>query len=197
MMIKHLRHLVCGVALVAAVGASSASASNWDPVNTTFHGSQVGTGRLHLSSGAEFVCTRGDTDLRVAAVTPSVASTSTVVVLNPIQWSNCTGLGFTATVTTHGAWIFTGVSTTNVSLTARPTTAGGSVLTASVPVVGCSVTLGETTIAGNTWNNTSKFLTLNSASTFPVSPSSEACGTLLGTSGNLESTLFFPAANLT
>ncbi len=193
---KGLRYLVCGVALVASVGVSSASAANWDPVNTTLHGSQVGSGTLKTDpSGATVTCTGGTTDLRAASATPSVASTITTT--NPVQFSGCTSLGFSATVTTAGTWNFTGASTTSVSATAVPTAVGGNVATISVPAVGCTLTIGETTIANKTWNNTAKTLATNGASSFPITPSSEACGTLLGTSGTLSATFNVPGANLT
>jgi hypothetical protein len=193
---KGLRYVVCGVALVASVGPPSASASNWDPVNTTLHGSQVGTMTLRTHPSLSLVgCNSGTTDVRVASATPSVAST--INTSNPIVFSSCTLLGFPGTVTTFGTWNFTGVSTTNVSLTAVPTAAGGTVATIGVPAIGCTLTIGETTIANNTWNNTTKTLTTNVASGFPITPNNESCGTLLGTSGTLTATFNIPGANLT
>lgn len=193
---KGLRNLVCGVALVASVGASSASGSNWDPVTTPIHGTQVGTGTLRVDpTGATVTCTNGTTDVKATSATPSVAST--ISTTNPVAFSGCTSLGFPATVVTLGTWNFTGVSTTSVSATAVPTTAGGLVAIISVPAVGCSVTIGETTIASNTWNNTSKQLATNGAASFPVHGNNEICATLYGTSGTLTTTFNFPTANLT
>ncbi len=187
--------LVCGVALAASAGVSSAAAANWDPVNTTLHGSQVGTGRLTTNTGGVWACTAATTDLRAASATPSVAST--VSTTNPVAISGCTANGFASTMTTHGTWDFTATSTTNVNITARPTVAGGAVWTWNIPALGCSLVINEITIAGNTWNNINKTLTLNGAASFPLVANTEACGTFIGTSATYEGTFNIPGENLT
>jgi hypothetical protein len=191
---KGLRYLVCGVALVASVGASSASAANWSPTNTTLHGSQLGTGKLTTNLGGVVSCTSGTTDLRANSATPTVASTTAAA--NPVQFTGCTALGFGATVTTHGTWDFTAVNTTTVNATARPSVAGGFVATIVTNVPACTVRVGETTINSNSWTNGTTTLTTNSASTFPIAATTEACTTLFGTSGNLEATFSVPGASI-
>jgi hypothetical protein len=188
---KALRYLVCGVALAASVGASSASAANWTPTNTTVHGTQVGTGRLTTNLGGVIGCTGGTTDLRANSATPTVASTTAAA--NPVQFTGCTALGFAATVTTHGTWDFTAVNTTTVNATARPSVAGGIVATIVTTVPACTVTVGEATINGNTWNNAATTLTTNGASPFAIS-TTEACATVFGTSGTLHTVFSVPAA---
>jgi hypothetical protein len=183
---RGLRYLVCGVALVASVGASSASAANWSPLDTTVHGSQLGTGRLTTNLGGVVSCTTGTTDLRANSATPTVLSTTAAS--NPVQFTGCTALGFAATVTTHGTWHLSSVNTSTVNGTFTPAFLGGFFMTILTSVPNCTVRVGETTLNGNSWNNSTTVLTTNGASSFPLSVTTEACATLFGTSGTLEAT---------
>jgi hypothetical protein len=191
---KALRHLVCGVALVASVGASSASAANWNPVNTTLHGSQVGAFRMTTNLGGVISCGAGTTDLRANSATPSVASTTAAS--NPLQFSGCTALGFAATVTTHGVWDFTAVNTTTINVTARPSVAGGFVATITTLVPACTVRMDTTSISSTTWHIALGFFTWGHTTTTPITTTTEACGTLFGTSVTFDGTLSFPGASL-
>jgi hypothetical protein len=188
---KGLRYLVCGVALVASVGASPASAANWSPLNQMIHGTQLGTGKLTTNLGGVIQCTAGTTDLTAVSATPTVASTTTTT--NPVQFTGCSALGFGMTVSTHGTWKFAAVNTTTVNATVIPTVPGGAVATITTTLPECRITVGEATINGNTWNTTSTTLTTNSTTSFPIT-ATEACATYWGTSVTLHTTFSVPAA---
>jgi hypothetical protein len=186
---RGLRYLVCGVALVASVGASSASAANWDPLDTTVHASQLGIGKLTTNLGGVISCTSGTTDLRANSATPTVLSTTAAS--NPVQFSGCTALGFAATVTTHGTWHLTAVNTTTVNATFIPQSLGGLIWTIITSVPPCVVRIGETTLLNNSWNNSTTVLTTNGSSPIHMTATTEACTTLFGTSATFHETLSF------
>lgn len=171
---RGLRSLACGVAVIASVGTSAASAANWDPPGTE----RVATSNnLLLSMGdLTFQCTHVAMTVRlagsdVAATTPGVA--------NPVSFANCDSSIGTMTVATAGTWVLTATSTTVVDLTATGTGAGGTgaVMTMNLdPQPNCTIFVdGPQTIPGNAWSNTTHRLFLNSTATFTQTPVGAGC----------------------
>lgn len=160
---RYLRLSLCGVVLLASVGSASASAANWDPVNTALSVTQEGTGTITTSTGWTFSCTSSAMTLSVPAATPSVAMT---VGANPLTLSGCLSNGiFAMHATTFGTWHFAATDTTNVDFVATPD-ASGRVATFAITSLNCVITLdGPVTLPNNDWNNTSKTLKVNNTST--------------------------------
>lgn len=195
---RSLQYWVCGAALLASVGASSASAANWDPVGTELTASMVGSGTFATNSGATFNCSNATTRLAATAGQPSVLTT-THGITNPIAITGCTSLGFPATMTTFGTWEYGATSTTAVDVSATPVTAGGLIATMVIPAAGCNVAIdGPAVLGANTWNNATASLTANGATSFPITAGpGENCATVFGTSGSLSTSFTVPGASIT
>jgi hypothetical protein len=190
---KSMRYLVCGAALVASfVGASSASAANWDPQGVELTATST-TASLTDASGNTVHCNTADALIRA---TGDLATTTPIA--NPVAFGGgCSSpLGAnTATVTTFGTWEFTAVNTTTVNASATGTGAGGTGPVADINIGGiCTVTVdGPATINGNTWNNATHQLTINNAATFTLTPSA-GCFGLISSPGRLDGTFTLPAS---
>lgn len=194
---KGWRYLACSVALCTSIGASSASAANWDPVGTELTATQEGNGTVTTNNGSTISC--GSSDMRLAATAgqPDLMTT-THGVTNPVTFANCTALGFPVTMTTFGTWEFTATSTTSVDFSATPVTAGGPIWTWSIPALGCHVAInGPVTIPNNTWNNVAATLTMNNAASVPIVVTPESCATTLGTSITLSTRFVMSGASIT
>lgn len=186
---KSLRYLVCGAALLASVGVSSASAANWDPINTEVTATNSGTSSL--TAGASVTCENVDTRLTASSGSPTVASTTNIH--NPVAFSNCTSFAGPATVTTSGSWQFTAIDTTTVTGAA----VGATVATITFHnLAGCTITIGGADIPNNVWSNTTHNLTINNNATFPVS-STAGCLGVVQPVGKLDGVFNVPAASIT
>jgi hypothetical protein len=195
---KSLRYLVCGVALLASVAPSAASASTWDPQGVALTATQEGSGRLTTTTAGvgsgQVTCNTGDASL-VATGAVATASAAT----NPVAFGGCSFAGLPAHVTTFGDWAFTATSTTAVSATARPAVAGGLVAQINLTAIPCLVTAGESTVANNVWNNTNHTLTIGTNEfTLTVIPKAggtqEQCSTAIGTGGRIDASYQLPAS---
>jgi hypothetical protein len=187
---KSVKTLAMGaVVALSLVGASSASAANWDPQNTNVTASQEGTGTL--TANAPVTCTSGHTTLRaVGAVATAITTT------NPVAFTGCSAgfLGGPATVTTFGDWTFTATSTSNV--TVRATSSTGPVAIIHLPQLACSITVPSPVhISNNTWSNTNHTLGINNAGTFGIVGHGN-CG-IAGTSASLDANFVAPTATIT
>jgi hypothetical protein len=185
-MMKCAKTLMLGVVLaLSLVGASSASAANWDPQNTTFTGTQEGHGAFTLAGGGNLTCTSGDIALRAIGAVAMNAN------IPPMSINGCTEsiLGTTATVTTFGTWNFIATSTTSVDATFHSST--GVVATFHFPGLGCDATVpSPVNIPNNTWNNTTHTLTINSAVIIPIHAAG-LCASVVGTSMRWDANLLF------
>jgi hypothetical protein len=171
-------HTLAAVTLATAgLGATSAQAANWDPVNTNFASS--GTYLLHTNGFGTVDCQVTET-LRS---TGNDLATSTA----PPVFDNCSSnIAGPVTVTTIFNWTLTATSTTAVDRTVSMTANIGGGL--------CVITM-SAAIVGNTWSNTAHTLTLNSGQSFPITEHGFCDG---GTSGSLSGTSqFATSANIT
>lgn len=200
---RSLRLLACGVAALAAMGASSTSAANWDPLNTTFTATPEGQwDALTTDSGLAVICLSSDLGLRVAGTSPATAST--IAAHNPVAFGSCVALGtFPTDVTTFGTWHFTATDTTDVDIRATPD-ASGRVATFSITTIGCGISIdGPVNLGPNDWNNSTQTLRVNPSSTFPLTAYStgavplETCQTAIGTTGSMNVRYRIPGMNLT
>ena len=186
---KSIKTLAMGAAVaLALVGASSASAANWDPQNTNVTAVQEGTGALTAPNGT-VSCTAADTTLRASGATATAITTT-----NPVAFTGCNG-GFlgAATVTTFGTWSFTATSTTSVDVSA--VNPSGPVATIHFPSAGCDITVpSPVNITGSTWNNATHTLHIGSSS-FALSGSGNSG--LAGTSGVMDANFVASAATIT
>jgi hypothetical protein len=181
--------IVGGVLAASLVGVSSAAAAAWDPQSTSLTATQVGSATI--SVGATFTCTAGDANLSAVGDLVGLIGTA-----DPIHWSGCTSSVsplLTTTVGTAGTWTLTATSGGLVDLTA--VNASGPVIAAAVgsaPPLGCSVTATSSLhISGNTWNNSTHRLTINSAASFPVEHTGICPG--VANTGTLQATFQLPA----
>jgi hypothetical protein len=181
---RSLRYLVCGASLVVSlVGVSSASAANWDPPGVA-RTATAGATALTDAGGTQVSCTSADATLTASG---AVASGPAPKFNGP-----CTGPLGAASVTTFGTWHFIAVDTTHVTATATPATAGGPVAQLHLGL-GCIVSInGEITVTGNTWNNTTHQLVVNTAGTFPLSANANCLG-LVQSPGHLHGTFTLPS----
>lgn len=195
---RRLRYFVCGAALLASVGASSASAVMWNPSGSELTATQVGDGDMTTNTGAQVTCQGADAKIAVTAGQPDLATT-THGIANPVTFTNCTAVGLPASVTTFGTWEFTATSTTVVDASATPLAGDSRVATIHVPVLGCDISVnGPISIPNNTWNNGTAQLAVNNAQTFTiVGGPTESCVTTLGTTGTLRTTFSVPGASIT
>lgn len=186
-----MKKLAMGAALaLSLVGASSASAANWDPAGTNVTATQESpNGKLTVAGGLAVTCTGGDATLN--------ASTNVAMTVGALGFTGCTDpLGTAASVTTFGTWNFVATDTTNVDANVLGPGAGGtgSVATIHLPILGCTITVqGPVNIANNDWNNTNHTLTINGAAKFPIIPSTESCQTLVGTTGSIDASYQLPS----
>lgn len=198
---RALRLLACGAALLSVIGASSASAANWDPLGVERTGELEGGAKFTTNAGVAATCAAGSTRLTPSSA-PSDRVTTTAGIANPIALNLCTYNGFNASVTTFGTWELTATNTVLLDLTATGTGAGGT-----GPVVGinlttfggftCSFTIdGPMTVPG-TWTNVTTALDI-STPTLELTPSS-GCSTLIfGTTGQFDNLRFtVPGLSLT
>jgi hypothetical protein len=157
---KCLRYLACGAAMVASAGPPVASAAIWDPQNVE----RTATTEFftYLTMG-ELTWTCSHVSMTVKSL-GSVAAT-TAGVSNPMSFTSCDSSIGTMTVTTLGTWELTATSTTSVDLTATGTGAGGTgpVMIMSLdPLPNCTLVVdGPQTIAGNAWSTATHRLVLN------------------------------------
>jgi hypothetical protein len=173
--------------LAAMVGASGASAANWDPANVTVPIS--GTMTLTTSTGGTAMCSLTNTFVRSAGGDLAVTTDSAGTPRGP-QWTACmNGIApilsttITSTTGTAGAWSMTATSTTSVDLT-------GVNLTVALASL-CTISAMNVSIASNTWSNTTHTLTFNSTATFPIVESGICDG---GTTGRISGTFSFPSS---
>jgi hypothetical protein len=175
-------------AVLSLIGASSASAANWDPPNTNVPATQEGSGTL--SAGLPITCTAGSTTLR----STGNAVATTVGTVNPVNFSGCTGpLGVAATVTTFGDWHFIANSTTSVSVTATPTASNNKV--ATIHLLGCDITISGHQALSGTWSNANHTLAINGP-VVGITNSGGLCSTA-SSSGTLTANFVAPAATIT
>jgi hypothetical protein len=161
------------LAVTAAFGATSASAANWDPANTTVAGSGNLTFRTNSTLSATCTLT---ISLRS---TGNDLSTSTT----PPKFDNCSSNLANPTVFTSSTnWTATATSTTSVDLVEAFTINIGGGL--------CVITSSQA-IAGNTWSNTVHTLTYNSAVSFPLTEHGFCDGS---TAGSWVGTIQFPTS---
>jgi hypothetical protein len=187
---KGLRYLMCGVALVASAGASTATAATWDPVNSNISTTNVGS-LTFTAGGASYTCNTVTLTLRAASGTASVAVAQGTH--NPVAFSNCTSFLGSATVTTTGTWQFTANSTTSVTMAA----VGATVLQMRFHAVpSCTINIPGFDLPNNTWSNSTHQLTLNSTATFAVT-STAGCLGAVGSTGSFSSTFSAPTATIT
>lgn len=189
---KSLRYLVCGAALFASIGVSSASAANWDPVGTEV--TATGVGSSSLTAGAAVTCSSIDARLAVTAGQPDLATT-THGIHNPVAFTNCTSFAGPATVTTFGTWEFTAINTTTVTGAATPATAGGPVAQITFHnLPACTISIGGADIPNNTWSNATRNLTINNAAVFPVTSTAGCLGVVQNT-GTLDGVFNLPVGS--
>lgn len=180
---KFMKTTVAGAALaLSLVGASSASAANWDPQNTAVTATQEGAGKLTVASGLSISCASSDLSLSASA---NIAMAS-----SGISFSSCLDpLGSALSFTTFGTWNFVATDTTNVDIQVLGPGAGGtgSVITIHMPTLGCDIHIpGPINIPNNDWNNSSHTLHVNSTFMFPIVATTESCHTLVGTTATLD-----------
>lgn len=183
----NLRYLVCGVALLAVAGASSAPAANWDPANTNFTITQEGAGQFITNTGFTFICASSSSTLNA----PAASATARTVNTTPFVYNGCLGQTiFSLHWTTFGTWHFTATSTTSVDITATPDALGRFETLIFTGM--CNITIdGPVSIPNNTWNNATHQLTINSAVSFPITAvPGESCQTVLGTSARFNNTSY-------
>jgi hypothetical protein len=167
-------------AVLSLIGASSASAANWDPQNTNVTATQEGSGTLTAGS-ASVTCSAGSTTLRASG-----AVATTVGTVNPVNFTSCVGpSGQPATVTTFGDWHFIANSTTSVTVTATPTASNNKVATIHIGgFFNCDLTItGHQALPNNVWSNANRTLSVNG----PVSNIENSGGlcALAGSSGTI------------
>jgi hypothetical protein len=188
---KRVKTLALGaVVALSLIGASSASAANWDPQNTHLAATQQGISAFTFDGGDHFTCSTGD--LKLSAL-GAAAEAVTPGPEGPVTFGGCTESVFfhAVTVTTFGTWRFTAASTTSVHLLATSTT--GSVALIHYPDFACTVRVpSPLTIANNTWNNATHILTINSTASFPVHASTADCAAAVGTTARLDARYLFP-----
>lgn len=191
-----MKTLACGAVLAGSLlGASSASAANWDPQNTIVTGTSSNS-FLRDANGNTVSCTAADARVEatgaVARITGATGATT-----NPVAYSGCTNsiTNGATTVTTFGTWTFTATSTTLVDAVATPISPGGNVavITIPVPLFGhCTITVpGPVNIPNNDWNNATHQLTINNTVSFPIHPEGACIG--VATSGTLNGTFTLPS----
>jgi hypothetical protein len=161
--------VAAGLMLVAMVGASSASAANWDPANTTL----TAHGTLTLDAGALSVtCTYNSgaftTGNDVLFTTAAGSDTAGPPIFSACAANNGAPATAVATAGHAGAWSLTATSTTLVDVT------NGNA-TINVASGACIITAMSVALPGNTWNNATATLTPNGALTIPISESGPSC----------------------
>jgi hypothetical protein len=177
-------------AVLSLIGASSASAANWDPPNTNVPATQDGTGVLNAGLGIS--CTGGDATLRAGSAS---AVATTVGTVNPVNFTNCTGPGgLPVNVTTFGDWHFIATSTTAVDITATPTASNNKVATIHVPLAGCDITISGHQALSGVWNNANHSLAI-SGPVVGITNSGGLCFT--NSTGTLTTNFTAPAATIT
>jgi hypothetical protein len=164
---------VATLAATAAFGATSASAANWDPVNTTV----AGSGGLTLTTN-----TLGSVTCTITInmrSTGNDVSTSTA----PPVFDNCSSnIANPTTVSSTTNWTATATTTTAVDVTGAATiTIGG----------GLCVITASAAVANNTWSNSTHALTANASASFPITEHGFCDG---GTSGHMGGTVTFPSS---
>jgi hypothetical protein len=180
---RSVKHVMVGAALIASLASvSSASAANWDPQGVA-RTATAGTTSLTTSNGFTVSCTQADATLTASGHVASGPA--------PTFGGVCSGPLSGPVVTTFGTWHFTAVSTTSVTATA---TAGPNGAVAQIHFSsGCTITVpGDVTITGNTWNNATHQLTVNTNASFPIT-SNAACFGLPGSSGSMHATFQLPS----
>jgi hypothetical protein len=177
---RSLKVMALGATLaVSVIGASSASAANWDPQNTNL--TATGTNStLTDTSGHSVSSTNLDAVVRASG---AVASTQGV---QPVVFTgNSSDISPNVTVTTFGTWTFIATNTSTVDVVAHPD-ASGRVATIQIHVgfgIVCDVTVhGPVNIPNSTWSNVTRTLTINNTVEFPVTQSSGCLGQLSGLS---------------
>lgn len=173
---------------VSLIGASSASAANWDPQNTPLTATQVGAGTFTFAGGASWSC--ASADMTLTAVGDLAQTTS----FNPIAFGSCVVQpgNLAAGITAIGTWSFTATSTTTVSLTVS--SGSGAVIVLHVGALGCDVTIpSPVNIPNNEWNAATHTLTINGAASFPVHASTALCAGSVGTTATWDAKLALPS----
>lgn len=175
--------VVAVLSLAAMVGASSASALTWSPLNTN-SGPASGVLTLTTNRGASVRCTYGSNAIARGTAPQTLAQTSNSAgTVAPPTWSSCSNSIsplVSTTVRSSSAWNLIATSTTTVDVTN-----GNAVI--SIGGV-CTITATAVTVRGNGWvNGPPARLTANSAASFPISESGFLCdgGTTATMSGSV------------
>jgi hypothetical protein len=170
--------------LMALVGASSASAANWDPQGPVFHGHWTLT--LHFGP-ATVTCT---VTLDIKATAALAQTTNAGGTLAGPTFNSCSNsLGISPTVATSSAsWTATATSTTAVDVTK-----GNAFINIGNGV--CTITMDNVSVPGNTWSNAAHTLTANSTPTFPITTTGFCPG--VTSPGDMTGSIVVPAATIT
>lgn len=173
---------VSGLALAAAVVlASTAPAATWDPPGTVQHGHGNVT---FVSGSATWSCT---IELNLKASGAAATTTTAAGADAGPTWSGCANnLGLSPMHTTSAsAWVATATSTSSVDL---------SNFSYSINLGSgtCIITVTGTTLAGNTWSNSTHAFTFNPAAIYPQHRAGFC--PLTGPTGSLSGSISFPAS---
>jgi hypothetical protein len=187
---KSIKRMALAAVLVGSlVGVSSASAATWDPSGTSLTATQVGTSTLN--AGASVSCATGDANLTASGDLATLTGTT-----NPVRWGSCTNSVsslLSTSVATAGTWTFTATSTTSVDIDVVNASGPVATITIGSPPFGCSITVPSPVhISGNTWDNSTHRLTVNSGQSFAVNHSGICPG--VNSTGNMTATFQLPAS---
>ncbi len=184
---------VAAAALVAlAVGSAPAgavTAVQWNPQNTVEAASLAAGTSIVITDNAGNTVSCNTVTSSVLAPNngnPAVAGTvnSSGAPAAP-QFTNCSSNLGSASASASGQWLFTATGTSTVD-------ASGANAVATIAGGLCTITISNGAVPGNTWNNTTHQLALNSGASFHISESGLLCDG--ATTATMAGTLQLPSA---